>query len=332
MIPFLPDEQRYDRMVYRRVGRSGLVLPAVSLGLWYNFGSVDVFENARAMVRRAFDLGINHFDLANNYGPEPGSAEENFGRILSADLAPFRDELIISTKAGWRMWPGPYGIGSTRKYLLASLDQSLRRTGLDYVDVFYSHRYDPDTPVEETVMALDQAVRSGRAIYAGISSYPPDRTREAVSIARELRTPLIIHQPYYNMFGREPEAGLLDTLADEGLGCIVFSPLAQGMLTDKYLRGIPDRSRAARDLPSLNEADISEQRLRTIRRLNGVAQQRGQTLAQMAIAWVLRHEVMTSALVGASSVKQVEDNAAAIRRLDFQVDELNEIESILADE
>ncbi|HEX7069912.1 MAG TPA: L-glyceraldehyde 3-phosphate reductase [Rhodothermales bacterium] len=329
---YSPAEDRYDGMIYRRVGRSGLKLPAISLGLWYNFGGVDTLENQRAMLRRAFDLGITHFDLANNYGPPPGSAEENFGRILRSDFRSHRDELIISTKAGWLMWPGPYGIGSTRKYLLSSLDQSLQRMGLDYVDIFYSHRYDPETPIEETVLALDQAVRSGKALYVGISSYPPAETREAARILRELRTPLIIHQPYYNMFGREIEHGLLQTLADEGLGCIVFSPLAQGMLTDKYLKGIPPESRIARGMPSVNESDVSPQRLAAITRLNDIARQRGQSLAQMAVAWVLRHEGMTSALVGTSSIKQVEDNVAALRRLDFDPSELAAIDAALAHE
>ena len=330
MQTYRASDDRYDRMQYRRVGRSGLVLPAVSLGLWYNFGGVDAFENARAMVRRAFDLGINHFDLANNYGPPPGSAEENFGRILRQDLAAHRDELIISTKAGWRMWPGPYGDGSSRKYLLASLDQSLARMGLDYVDIFYSHRYDPDTPIEETMRALDQAVREGKALYAGISSYPPAETREAVRILRDQKTPLIIHQPYYNMFGRDIEAELLPTLEQEGLGCIVFSPLAQGLLTNKYLGGVPGSSRAARDLPTLEEKDISPARLEAVRQLNVIAERRGQTLAQMAIAWVLRHPGMSSALVGASSVEQVEDNAATVRNLGFEENELAEIDEILA--
>ncbi len=325
-----PDDRRYDRMVYRKAGRSGLVLPAISLGLWYNFGGVDTLENARSMIRRAFDLGITHFDLANNYGPPPGSAEENFGRILQSDFRSYRDEMIISTKAGWLMWDGPYGIGSSRKYLLASLDQSLKRMGLEYVDIFYSHRYDPETPIEETMLALDQAVRVGKALYVGISSYPPDKTREAARILRELKTPLIIHQPYYNMFGREIEHGLLQTLEDEGLGCIVFSPLAQGMLTDKYLKGIPEASRVARGMPSISESDVSPDRLDKIVRLNEIARRRGQTLAQMAVAWVLRHPVMTSALIGTSSVKQVEDNVAALNNLGFAAEELQEIDAVLA--
>ena len=329
MNDYRPAEGRYDAMTYRRVGNTGLVLPAVSLGLWYNFGGVDTPENGRAMIRRAFDLGITHFDLANNYGPPPGSAEETFGRILSTDLRGYRDELIVSTKAGWLMWPGPYGEGSSRKYLLASLDQSLKRMGLDYVDIFYSHRYDPNTPIEETMLALDQAVRSGKALYVGISSYPPAETREAVRILRELRTPLIIHQPYYNMFGRQIEEGLLQVLEEEGLGCICFSPLAQGMLTDRYLKGIPEQSRAARGLPSLSDSDLSPERLDTIVRLNEIARRRGQSLAQLAVAWVLRHPGMTSALVGTSSVRQVEDNVAALNRLEFEQSELDEIDTIL---
>lgn len=329
MSAYSPAPDRYDEMVYRQIGRSGLALPAVSLGLWYNFGGVDVFENGRAMVRRAFDLGVTHFDLANNYGPPPGSAEESFGRILREDFRAHRDELIISTKAGWLMWPGPYGDGGSRKYLLASLDQSLNRMGLEYVDIFYSHRYDSATPIAETMYALDQAVRSGKALYVGISSYPPNETREAIRVLSELRTPLIIHQPRYNMFDRAIEDGLLSVLAEEGLGCICFSPLAQGMLTDKYLQGVPDSSRAARDLPSLEASDLSAERVGTIERLNEVAGRRNQTLAQMAIAWVLRDEAMTSALIGASSVKQLEDNVAALRYLEFQGEELEEIEHIL---
>ena len=329
MSSYTPAHARYDQMEYRFAGRSGLKLPAISLGLWYNFGGVDTLENARAMIRRAFDLGITHFDLANNYGPPPGSAEENFGRILRSDLHSYRDELIISTKAGWLMSPGPYGIGSSRKYLLASLDRSLQRMGLEYVDIFYSHRYDPETPIEETMYALDQAVRSGKALYVGISSYPPDQTRRAAQILRELRTPLVIHQPYYNMFGRQIEDGLLQTLDEEGLGCIVFSPLAQGLLTDKYLQGIPDRSRVARGMPSIAESDVSPERLEQIRKLNAIALRRGQTLAQMAVAWVLRHQGMTSAIVGTSSVDQVESNVAALQRLDFEAEELDEIDRIL---
>jgi L-glyceraldehyde 3-phosphate reductase len=317
-------------MRYNRCGRSGLKLPAISLGLWHNFAGVDTFENARAMVRRAFDLGITHFDLANNYGPPPGSAEENFGKILQQDLAPYRDELIISSKAGYYMWPGPYGEWGSRKYLIASLDQSLKRMGLEYVDIFYSHRPDPDTPLEETMGALDHAVRQGKALYAGISSYTPEQTREAVHILRELGTPCLIHQPSYSMFNRWIEDGLLDVLAEEGVGCIVFSPLAQGLLTDKYLDGIPEDSRAGKPHGFLRPEQITKDRLVQVRKLKEMAQARGQTLAQMALAWVLRHPGMTSALVGASRVEQVEDNVAALSNLAFSEQELQTIEEILA--
>jgi L-glyceraldehyde 3-phosphate reductase len=324
------DSERYDgRMVYRRTGRSGLMLPAVSLGLWHNFGGVDTYENARAMVLRAFDLGITHLDLANNYGPPPGSAEENFGRILAQDLRPYRDELIISTKAGYYMWPGPYGEWGSRKYLIASLDQSLKRMGLEYVDIFYSHRPDPNTPLEETMMALDYAVRSGRALYAGISTYSPEQTRQAAAILRELGTPCLIHQPAFSMFNRWIEEGLLTALDEEGMGCIAFSPLAQGLLTSKYLGGIPSDSRAAKAHGFLKSDEVSVERIELVRRLNQIAEGRGQTLAQMAIAWVLRHPQMTSALVGASKVSQVEDNAAAVKNLHFTADELSSIEAIL---
>jgi L-glyceraldehyde 3-phosphate reductase len=316
-------------MVYRRTGRSGLMLPAVSLGLWHNFGGVDTYENARAMVLRAFDLGITHLDLANNYGPPPGSAEENFGRILAQDLRPYRDELIISTKAGYYMWPGPYGEWGSRKYLIASLDQSLKRMGLEYVDIFYSHRPDPNTPLEETMMALDYAVRSGRALYAGISTYSPEQTRQAAAILRELGTPCLIHQPAFSMFNRWIEEGLLTALDEEGMGCIAFSPLAQGLLTSKYLGGIPSDSRAAKAHGFLKSDEVSAERIGLVRRLNQIAEGRGQTLAQMAIAWVLRHPQMTSALVGASKVSQVEDNAAAVKNLHFTADELSSIEAIL---
>ncbi|GIV68157.1 L-glyceraldehyde 3-phosphate reductase [Caldilinea sp.] len=328
------DAQRYDgRMVYRRTGRSGLLLPAVSLGLWHNFGGVDVYENARAMVLRAFDLGITHFDLANNYGPPPGSAEENFGRILAQDLRPYRDELIISTKAGYYMWPGPYGEWGSRKYLIASLDQSLKRMGLEYVDIFYSHRPDPNTPMEETMMALDYAVRSGRALYVGISTYSPEQTREAAAILRSLGTPCLIHQPAYSMFNRWVEDGLLDTLGELGIGCIAFSPLAQGLLTNKYLAGaIPPDSRAAKPHGFLKANEVSAKRIELARRLNQIAEARGQTLAQMAIAWVLRHPQMTSALVGASKVSQIEDNAAAVKNLTFTQEELAAIEAILRED
>jgi len=328
-MPYKADDQRYSHDLYRRTGRSGLLLPAVSLGLWHNFGGVDAHANARAMVLRAFDLGVTHFDLANNYGPPPGSAEETFGKIMRDDLHPYRDELVISSKAGYFMWPGPYGEWGSRKYLIASLDQSLKRMGLAYVDIFYSHRPDPNTPLEETMMALDYAVRSGRALYVGISTYSPQQTREAARILRELGTPCLIHQPAYNMFNRWVEDGLLDTLEEFGIGCIAFSPLAQGLLSTKYLRGVPDDSRAAKPSGALQRDQISEGRLGMVRALNEIAQQRGQTLAQMAIAWVLRHPQMTSALVGASKVSQVEDNIGALANLTFAADELAAIESIL---
>lgn len=323
-------DQRYDTMEYRRSGRSGLKLPAVSLGLWHNFGGVDSLENARAMIYRAFDLGITHFDLANNYGPPPGSAEENFGRILAQGLGAYRDELIISSKAGYYMWPGPYGEWGSRKYLVASLDQSLKRMGLEYVDIFYSHRPDPETPLEETMMALDQVVRQGKALYAGISSYNAAQTREAARILRELGTPCLIHQPRYSMFDRWIEPELLDVLAEEGIGCIVYSPLAQGLLTNRYLNDIPEGSRASKPYTFLSEKQITEEKVAKARQLNALAQARGQSLAQMAIAWVLRHPGMTSALIGASSVQQVEDNVAALDKLDFSATELQQIEAILA--
>ncbi|HYN89159.1 MAG TPA: L-glyceraldehyde 3-phosphate reductase [Ardenticatenaceae bacterium] len=327
---FLASDNRYDSMQYRRSGRSGLKLPAISLGLWHNFGGVDAFENGRAMVRRAFDLGITHFDLANNYGPPPGSAEENFGRMLRQDLGSYRDELIISSKAGYWMWPGPYGEWGSRKYLVASFDQSLKRMGLDYVDIFYSHRPDPETPLEETMGALDHVVRQGKALYVGISSYNVEQTREAARILGELGTPCLIHQPVYSMFNRWIEDGLLDTLEDEGIGCIVFSPLAQGLLSDKYLKEIPPESRAGKAHGALRPSHITDEKVNKVRRLNELAQQRGQSLAQMAVAWVLRHPTMTSALVGASSVAQVEDNVAALNNLAFSHEELAEIETILA--
>ena len=318
---YVPAEDRYERMQYRRSGRSGLLLPALSLGLWHNFGDDRPFETGRAIVRRAFDLGITHFDLANNYGPPYGSAEENFGRILAADLRPYRDELVVSTKAGYDMWPGPYGEWGSRKYLLASLDQSLGRMGLDYVDVFYSHRYDPDTPLEETMGALDSAVRAGKALYVGISSYSAAMTAEAAATLRELRTPFVLNQPSYSLLNRWIEPDLLDTVGELGIGCIVFSPLAQGMLTGKYLDGIPEGSRATRG-SSLSPDLLTDAALEKIRRLNEIARQRGQSLAQMAIAWVLRDERVTSALVGASSVEQLEDTVGALDRLDFTADEL----------
>ena len=322
---YVPSPDRYERMQYRRSGRSGLQLPLLSLGLWNNFGGDFPFETGRAIVRRAFDLGVTHFDLANNYGPPYGSAEENFGRMLDLDLRPYRDELVISTKAGYDMWPGPYGEWGSRKYLLSSLDQSLRRMGLDYVDIFYSHRFDPETPLEETMGALDTAVRQGKALYAGISSYSAEKTREAAAILRELGTPLLIHQPSYSLLNRWIEPELLDVLGDEGIGCIVFSPLAQGMLSDKYLDGIPEGSRAAREA-SLSPSLITDEALEKIRALNAIAQERGQSLAQMALAWVLRDARVTSALAGASRVEQLEANVAALDRLDFTDAELAEIE------
>ena len=316
---------RYDTMTYRRCGSSGIKLPAISLGLWHNFGDDRPLDTQRAILRRAFDLGITHFDLANNYGPPYGSAEANFGSVLATDFKPYRDELFVSTKAGYDMWPGPYGEFGSRKYLLASLDQSLARLGLDYVDVFYSHRFDPDTPLEETMGALDTAVRSGRALYAGISSYSPERTLEAATILRRLGTPLFIHQPSYSMLNRWIEGGLLDTLGEVGAGCIAFSPLAQGMLTSKYLGGVPAESRMARDT-SLSPDLLTAQNLTHIRALNALAGQRGQTLAQLALAWALRDERMTSVIVGASSVAQLEDNVTALERLDIADDELAEID------
>lgn len=327
---YQPSKMRYDTMQYKRCGRSGLKLPLISLGLWHNFGGVDTQANGRAMLRRAFDLGITHFDLANNYGPPPGSAEEMFGQIMRQDLAPYRDELIISTKAGYDMWPGPYGEWGSRKYLIASLDQSLKRMGLEYVDIFYSHRFDPDTPLEETMGALDFAVRSGRALYVGISSYNSEQTRRAAAILRELGTPCLIHQPSYSMFNRWVEAdGLLDTLTDEGIGCIVFSSLAQGLLTDKYLHGIPDDSRVKRSGVFLNESHITPEKVDKVRRLNEMAQSRGQTMAQLAVAWVLRHTAVTSALLGASRPEQIDDIVGVLHRLSFTTDELQQVEMIL---
>ena len=326
---YVADEKRYDSMQYRRSGRSGIQLPAISLGLWHNFGGDDNLENGRAMLRRAFDLGITHFDLANNYGPPYGSAEETFGQIFKKDFRPYRDELIISTKAGWDMWPGPYGDFGSRKYMLASLDQSLKRMGLPYVDIFYHHRPDPDTPMEESMGALDTAVRSGRALYAGISAYDPKQTTRALKILRDLGTPCLIHQPKYSMFVRDPEQGLLDVLGKEGVGSIVFSPLAQGLLSDRYLHGIPSDSRAAHDF-YLKKKEIGEDKLTKIRALNKVAKQRGQTLAEMAVAWVLRDPRVTSALIGASKVSQVDDNVAALKNLKFSAEELKKIDSILA--
>jgi L-glyceraldehyde 3-phosphate reductase len=317
-------------MIYRRSGRSGLDLPALSLGLWHNFGSVDPFDVARAMVLHAFDIGITHFDLANNYGPAPGSAEMTFGRILREDLLGHRDEMIISTKAGYRMWAGPYGDGGSRKYLLASLDQSLRRMGLEYVDLFYSHRPDPTTPVEETMLALDQAVRQGKALYVGISNYDPAQTQSGAAVLRSLRTPFVIHQPRYSMFDRRIENGLLDVLADLGLGCIVFSPLAQGLLTDRYLHDIPPDSRAGKPHGFLKAESITDARRAQIVKLNAIAAARGQSLAQLAIAWVLRHQTVTSALIGASRVSQIDNSIAALDRLAFSDEELRGIDEALA--
>src|ERR1700736_2724797 len=321
---------RYSRFPYRRCGRSGIMLPEISLGLWQNFGDGKPIEDQRAILRRAFDLGVTHFDLANNYGPPYGSAEINFGRIMRQDLRPYRDELIISTQAGYDMWPGPYGDHGSRKYLLASLDQSLRRMGLEYVDIFYSHRFDPQTPLEETMGALDTAVRHGKALYAGISSYSSGRTREAAAILRRMGTPLLIHQPSYSMLNRWIEDGLLDVLGREGIGCIVFSPLAQGMLTDRYLGGIPENSRAAQH-STLSGEMLTDENLRRIRALNEIAQRRSQTLAQLALAWALRDERVTSTLIGASSVSQLEQNVAALERLEFDPTELEEIDRYAQD-
>lgn len=326
---YIASEQRYDTMTYRRCGKSGINLPAISLGLWHNFGGVDVFENGRAMVLRAFDLGITHFDLANNYGPPPGSAESNFGEILRRDLKPWRDELIISSKAGYQMWSGPYGDWGSRKYLRSSLDQSLKRMGLEYVDIFYSHRPDPQTPIEETMGALDQAVRSGRALYAGISNYSASQTAVAAKILRELGTPCLIHQPKYSMFDRWVEDGLLDVLGNEGIGGIAFCPLAQGLLTDRYLQGIPGDSRASKAHGFLKKKDVDEPHLAKVRALGAIASERGQSLAQMALAWVLRDGRMTSALIGASRVEQIEQNVAALANLAFSQDELDHVNAIL---
>jgi L-glyceraldehyde 3-phosphate reductase len=328
---YSPDNERYNKTTnYRRCGRSGIVLPEISLGLWHNFGGVDQLENGQAMLRYAFDQGMTHFDLANNYGPPPGSAEENFGVIFKKDFLPFRDELIISTKAGYLMWPGPYGEWGSRKYLLASLDQSLKRMGLDYVDIFYSHRPDPNTPLEETMMALDHAVRSGKALYAGISNYPAELTKKASAILKDLGTPCLIHQPKYSMFERWVEKGLLETAAEEGIGVIAFSPLAQGLLTNRYLDGIPEDSRAAKSWGYLREDQVLPT-LEKARKLNVIAQDRGQSLAQMAIAWLLKDQRVTSVLIGASSVKQLSDNLAATKNLAFSDSELTNIESILQD-
>lgn len=323
------DESRYSTMKYNRSGRSGLQLPAISLGLWHNFGGVDTYENGRAMLRRAFDLGITHFDLANNYGPPPGSAEEMFGRMLKTDFAPYRDELIISSKAGYTMWPGPYGDWGSRKYLIASLDQSLKRMGLDYVDIFYSHRPDPNTPLEETMGALDSIVRQGKALYVGISNYSAEQTEEAVKILNRLGTPLVIHQPSYSMLNRWIEDGLQDVLQENGVGSIAFCPLAQGLLTNKYVNGIPTDSRAAKPVSFLSKDQVTEEVVNRVKKLNEVAVERGQNLAQMALAWVLRGGRVTSALIGASRVSQIEENVAALNNLSFSDEELDRIENIL---
>ena len=328
---YVADENRYTQIPYNKCGKWGLKLPAISLGLWHNFGGVDVFENGRALCRRAFDLGITHFDLANNYGPPPGSAEENFGKIMQLDLAPYRDELIISTKAGYLMWPGPYGEWGSRKNLLSSLDQSLKRMKLDYVDIFYSHRPDPNTPLEETMMALDHAVRQGKALYAGISNYPAPMAAEASHILKELGTPCLIHQPKYSMFERWVEGGLMDVLENEGIGCIPFSPLAQGLLTNKYLNGIPEGSRAAKSWGFLQPEQVAPA-IDKVKLLNGIALKRGQTLAQMALVWLLKDPRITSVLIGASSVAQLNDNVAALNNLKFTEAELQQIESILSNQ
>ncbi|MGB7474176.1 L-glyceraldehyde 3-phosphate reductase [Trichococcus sp.] len=327
---YQPAQNRYDKMIYNRVGNSGLKLPAISLGLWHNFGEVDLFDNSRKMVQRAFDLGITHFDLANNYGPPPGSAEETFGKILKKDFLPYRDELIISSKAGYDMWPGPYGEWGSKKYLTASLDQSLKRMGLDYVDIFYSHRPDPETPFEETAQALDLMVRQGKALYIGISSYSAEQTTEITAIFKDLKTPFIIHQPAYNMYNRWIEDGLQDVLTANKLGTIAFSPLAQGMLTDRYLHGIPEDSRAGRSSSPFLNAEGVQVTIEKSRALNEIAQRRGQTLAEMAVAWILRDGKVTSVLIGASRVSQIDDNVKALENLDFTNEELDEIEAVLA--
>jgi L-glyceraldehyde 3-phosphate reductase len=329
-VPYVPAADRYERMTYRRTGRSGLLLPAISFGLWQNFGHERPLETSRAIIRRAFDLGITHFDLANNYGPPYGSAEENFGKLLRDDLHPYRDELVISTKAGYDMWPGPYGEWGSRKYLLASLDQSLARLGLDYVDIFYSHRFDPETPLDETMGALATAVKQGKALYPGISSYSAEKTREAAAILSGLGTPLLIHQPSYSMLNRWIEPELLDTLKELGVGCIGFSPLAQGMLTDKYLNGVPEGSRASRK-GSLSPDLLTDEAIEKIRALNEIAGRRGQTLAQLALAWTLQDPRITSTLIGASSIEQLEANVAALDNLDFTEDELAEIDRYATD-
>lgn len=326
---YTADPKRYDNMKYNRCGRSGLLLPVVSLGLWHNFGGVDVYENARSMLLSAFDLGITHFDLANNYGPPYGSAEETFGRVMKTDFRPYRDEMIITSKAGYDMWPGPYGEFGSRKYLIASCDQSLKRMGLEYVDIFYSHRPDPNTPLEETMMALDQIVKSGKALYAGISSYTPEQSQQAIDILKSLGTPCLVHQPSYSMFNRWVEDGLLDVLEKNGVGTVVFSPLFQGLLTDKYLKGIPEGSRASKAGTYLNTDAITPDRVEKVKRLAEIGRKRGQNMAQLALAWVLRDKRVTSVIIGASKVSQIEDAVAIQHRLDFSNEELQEIEAIL---
>lgn len=327
---YQPDKNRYQTMEYRRCGRSGLRLPAVSLGLWHNFGDATLIENSRQLLQRAFDLGITHFDLANNYGPPPGSAERNFGRILQEDFLPWRDELIVSTKAGYTMWDGPYGDWGSRKYLLASLDQSLKRMGLEYVDIFYHHRPDPETPLQETMKALDHLVRQGKALYVGLSNYPAELARKAIDILNDLGTPCLIHQPKYSMFERAPEEGLLDVLQEKGVGCIPFSPLAGGQLTNRYLNGIPADSRAASGSQFLNPEQITEDKLEKVRQLNALAESRGQKLSQMALAWVLRHEEVTSVLIGASKTAQIDDAVGMLENRQFTAEELSLIDQILS--
>ncbi|EOI2496153.1 MULTISPECIES: L-glyceraldehyde 3-phosphate reductase [Enterobacter] len=327
---YQPDKNRYQTMEYRRCGRSGIRLPAVSLGLWHNFGDVTLIENSRQLLQRAFDLGITHFDLANNYGPPPGSAERNFGRILQEDFLPWRDELIVSTKAGYTMWDGPYGDWGSRKYLLASLDQSLKRMGLEYVDIFYHHRPDPETPLQETMKALDHLVRQGKALYVGLSNYPAELARKAIDILNDLGTPCLIHQPKYSMFERAPEEGLLDVLQEKGVGCIPFSPLAGGQLTNRYLNGIPADSRAASGSQFLNPEQITEEKLEKVRQLNALAESRGQKLSQMALAWVLRHEEVTSVLIGASKTAQIDDAVGMLENRQFTAEELSLIDQILS--
>lgn len=325
----VPNENRYEKMKYQRCGKSGVLLPKVSLGLWHNFGGVDMYETGKEMVFRAFDLGITHFDLANNYGPPPGSAEETFGKVLKQELSSYRDEMIITSKAGYLMWPGPYGEWGSRKYLISSCDQSLKRMGLEYVDIFYSHRPDPDTPMEETMMALDQIVRSGKALYAGISSYSPEESEKAIGILRELGTPCLVHQPAYSMFNRWVEDGLLDVLEKNGVGSVVFSPLFQGLLTDKYLQGIPEGSRAAKSHGFLQASQITDDKIKKVKALNEIARSRGQKMSQLALSWVLRDERVTSVIIGASKVSQIEDAVEMVDQPDLNSEELEKIESIL---